>query len=322
MRAQYIAHNLEKTTVRDLKEEVKRKAQDEDDALLVTVFDLQQVIPLPITSRGDVFYKQRLNVLNFTVFEVVSKEGFCFLWHQGIARRGSNEVASCLWSYLNDADEKGYEEVIFFADGCPGQNKNSILPSMFLYFVSHISVHIKKVSLFYFEAHHGQNEGDSMHSVIERAKKTAGEIFLPSQLATMIRMARKHPRAYHVHDMETDDILDWKELSQEYRVLKVRQTDEGQVVDWTKVRAVQVSKTSPNQIKVKTTHLQDNFQTITLNNSRRNNISDIRLPKAAYLHGPPKVPADTYKNLKDLFEGATPISTREEYKDFYKNLPH
>ena len=34
------------------------------------------------------------------------------------------------------------------------------------------------------------------------------------------------------------------------------------------------------------------------------------------------VPANIYKNLKDLFEGAISISTQEEYKDFFGNLLH
>ena len=52
MRAQYAAHNLEETTVQELKEKIKQKAEENgDDALLGTAFDLQQVILIPITTR-------------------------------------------------------------------------------------------------------------------------------------------------------------------------------------------------------------------------------------------------------------------------------
>ena len=120
--------------------------------------------------------------------------------------------------------------------GVQGKIKNSILPSMLLYFVSRIS--IKKVSLFYFEAYHGQNKGDSMHSVIERAKKVAGEIFLPFQLATM---SHKNPRAYHVQEVQTNDIMDWKELSQKKHHTKQHsplkylkhQTTQSSIPTWT-----------------------------------------------------------------------------------------
>ncbi|XP_072043437.1 uncharacterized protein [Amphiura filiformis] len=322
LRATYVSHTLEKKKVRDLKAELKLEAET-DDSILVAAFDMQQVIQLPMTSRGDIFYKQRLNNLNFTLYELVTRDGFCFLWHQGIAKRGANEISSCLWSYLKKVDGKGYDQVHFFADGCPGQNKNSILPCMFRYFVSHVSVDIKTITIYFFEAHHGQNEGDAMHSVIERAKQKSKELFMPSQLATMMRLARKQPRPYIIQEMETSDILDWKKMSQESQILRVRQTDEGDAVDWTKVKAVRVSKATPNKIKVKKSHRHHQFQTISLMKSRRRKQTKATTPPGpAYPRGPPKVPLETYRQLNDIFKGDTPISSRQEYRDFYRNLPH
>ena len=90
--------------------------------------------------------------------------------------------------------------------------KKSILPSMFLYCVSHHLVNIKTVLLLYAETHHGQNKGDSMHSFTEPGKKIAEENQLPSQLSTIIKMACKHPRAYHAEDIQEDNILNYKEI--------------------------------------------------------------------------------------------------------------
>ena len=65
--------------------------------------------------------------------------------------------------------------------------------------------------MYYFETNHGQNEGDSMHSVIECAMRKAGTIMLPSHLSMVIRLARKVP--YIVHEITTSSVLDWKEYS-------------------------------------------------------------------------------------------------------------
>ena len=145
MRAQYVAHNLEKTTFQELKDEIKRNAEDEALQLLTSSKSSNSKLQL-----GKMYFTSWYTIFwTLLCFEHVTKEGFRFLLYQAI----------------------------IFADGCPGKNKNSILPSV-LYFVSHDSVNIKKVLLLYFEIHHGQNKGDSMHSVTERAEKSAEENFL------------------------------------------------------------------------------------------------------------------------------------------------
>ena len=51
----------------------------------------------------------------------------CFLSHEGIIKHGACEIASYLHSYLCFLDQRGLKEVEIFADGCIGQNKNSIV---------------------------------------------------------------------------------------------------------------------------------------------------------------------------------------------------
>ena len=50
---------------------------------------------------------------------------------------------------------------------------------MFLYFINNEAKSVKKVTLYYFETNHGQWEGDSIHSAVERAIRKAGELFTP-----------------------------------------------------------------------------------------------------------------------------------------------
>ena len=76
---------------------------------------------------------------------------------------------------------------------------------MILLFLSE-SRSVESVTVNYFEPHHGQNEGDSIHSYVERAMKKHMEIRLPCQLATIIRSGRKQP--IHVTEVATSDILD------------------------------------------------------------------------------------------------------------------
>ena len=61
--------------------------------------------------------------------------------------------------------------------------------------------------MHYFETNHGQWEGDPIHSTVERAIRKAGELFTPSQLAIVIKLARRN-KSYHVHEILPSDIID------------------------------------------------------------------------------------------------------------------
>lgn len=51
-------------------------------------------------------------------------------------------------------------EVDLFAVGCPGQNKNSILPTMMQAFIEKARS-VQTITLHFFEVRHGQSEGDA-----------------------------------------------------------------------------------------------------------------------------------------------------------------
>ena len=72
-----------------------------------------------------------------------------------------------------------------------------------------------------------------MHCSIKRAMKRTGDIFTPSQLAMVMKLVRKNP--YKVTELEPNMITDWKGYSQQLQILRIRSSDEGLPVDWTKM---------------------------------------------------------------------------------------
>ncbi|CAH1112741.1 unnamed protein product [Psylliodes chrysocephalus] len=122
---------------------------------------------------------------------------------------------------------------LLFSDGCSGQNKNSITATMLLCTVAN-SKNIEEISLRFFESFHGQNEEDSAHSAISTALTTAGDIFVPSQLHPIIRLARRK-QPYKVIPLEYHDFIDFKKLSRDQRILSVRTSDYGNSIKWTDI---------------------------------------------------------------------------------------
>ncbi|PIK58358.1 hypothetical protein BSL78_04746 [Apostichopus japonicus] len=308
----YEKHIAEKQEVRKVKEVLKSKANT-DPSFLLASFDLQQVLYVPKSARGELFYKRKLACYNFTICEIGKMDGFCYFWHEGIARRGANEIASNVYHFLCEVDTRNVSDIAFFADGCCGQNKNSILPTMLGYFLKS-SKKVEKITVYFFETNHGQNEGDCMHSVIERSVKRTSEIMLPSQLATVIRMASKRP--YRVTEVQTSDITDWKQLAKDRGVLRVRTSEEGDAIDWTNFMVIQLNKELPNKIFFKNSHLQMSFSSINLEANRRRsnpeeNLSMIETPKISNVK---------FEDLMTFCNGNTPVIYHPEHKAFYQML--
>lgn len=288
----YKTHCMEKEEVRKLKDKCKREClseienykEDKKKSNIKTLcgsFDLQQVIHLPITKESSVFYKRRLGVFNLTFYNIGTKEVFCYTWDESQSKRGSSEISTSLYMALQHYDTQGIQNVYLFSDGCPGQNKNSIIPTMLLYFVSR-SKCITDISLRFFEPYHGQNEGDSCHSAISYAVQKAGDIIIPSQLHPIFRLARRND-PYKVIPLQSCDFLDFKKLSKDLRILQEREIEEiegmpSMVVDWTKMAELKVSKSKLNEIQFKTSHLQVNYTKLQLKR-QKGEISKMKVDK-------------------------------------------
>lgn len=254
---------------------------------------MQQVIDLPICNDSRLFYRRRLSTYNFTIYNLRTKECHCFAWHEGVSTRGACEVATCLYIYLCKLDDENVEEVYLFADGCPGQNKNSIVAAMLLYAVIK-SKHIKIITLNFFESHHGQSEGDAAHSTISTALKTAGDVFVLSQLLPIFKLAR-YNKPYIVQSLTHRQFLDFKNVAITLKILSVRKDDRGEGVDWTIFKELMVKKNESEKIFFKDSNLSTCYRSITL--QRRGAI--LQSPKLLNLQ-PRKISAQKYADLMAL----------------------
>lgn len=138
-------------------------------------------------------------MLNFTVHELKSTDTHCYVWVENEGKRGANEIASCVLKYLENLKDKLNAsnneplDIILYSDNCCGQQKNRFVIAMYLYAVAKLDF-IKSITHKYLITGHTQNEGDNIHSVIEKQIKLAlksGPIFVPDQYTTLIKTAKK-----------------------------------------------------------------------------------------------------------------------------------
>lgn len=201
----YNQHLIEKNLSRE-----EKKTDKENSNAVVVVYDLQAVMQLP---KGDVslfYYKSKLNVFNFTMYDLKSNACDCFVWDEGNGHRGVNELGTCVLHYLKKiAATKQDADVIFYSDNCAGQQKNKFMLALYLYATRYLG--LKSITHKFLVKGHTQNEGDSTHSLIERVVKRilrSGPMYTPDSFISAIRFARKKGEPFQVNEFCYEDFYD------------------------------------------------------------------------------------------------------------------
>jgi hypothetical protein len=82
---------------------------------------------------SQLFYRRKLATFNLTVYDLGINEGHCYVWHEGVAKRDANNIATCVFDFIKTKSELGVKDFSFFSDNCSGQNKNKAMHIMYLH---------------------------------------------------------------------------------------------------------------------------------------------------------------------------------------------
>ena len=200
----------EEYEIHQCKKELARleKHSDKTEKRKVFTMDLQSVLLAPRLQASALYYKTKLCIHNFTVFDLHTKDGVCYMWHEGEGGLSANEFATIICSFVDELETKEGDDVTLWSDGCTYQNRNSILANALL------SVAMKKkITIFqkYLVRGHTQMECDSMHSTIER-RLAKSSINVPADYELVFRAARIRPSPYTVRYLDHGFFRDYSKL--------------------------------------------------------------------------------------------------------------
>ena len=168
----------------------------------------------------------------------------------------------------------------------------------------------------FLESDHTQMECESMHSAIEFAKKKI-EIYIPSQWATIIRMARKNP--YYVVPLQYEDIYDFKEVNKS--TLKYSKVDsEGIKVNWMKIKWLRFSKNDAEHVLFKHKFDED-FKKMKVVEVDKKGMPTTSLRGKELQRKYKAKQTISLAKKKDLLSLCKTRVIPMEYHDFYKGLP-
>ncbi|KAG6464304.1 hypothetical protein O3G_MSEX014426 [Manduca sexta] len=86
-------HIRNKTKAREIKAIDKDEALDSKGKIVSACFDFQKILNCPHGNVGLFYYKRKLSIYNFTIFDLASQEGYCYMWPEINGKHGVWEVA-------------------------------------------------------------------------------------------------------------------------------------------------------------------------------------------------------------------------------------
>jgi len=300
---EYSLHVIKKNLARESKQ------RDKESSNRVFCMDMQAVLLSPKSNTSALYFKMKLMVHNFTIFDMQRNRGYCFIWHEAAGGVSADNYASIICDFLSEhaiSDLEDNQNIIIYSDGCTSQNRNCTLSNALLN-LAH--VHEITIEQKFLEKGHSQMEADHMHSLIERKLRNA-VINTPADYVRICQEARKNPSPFIVKYLSFDFFKNFTPLKTISTIRPGRKVGEPTVTD---LRAI---KYSPNEnVYYKTCHSQD----YVLFNNRRINRDDTftfnNLPK---LYSKPlPIKKDKWDHLQKLKD-----SIPCDFHSFYDNLPY
>nr|CAH7746664.1 unnamed protein product [Callosobruchus chinensis] len=169
----------------------------------------------------------------------------------------------------------------------------------------------------FLEKGHTQTEGDSMHSVVERASRHV-PIYTPDQWYTLVRTAKKN-KPFEVTEMDKEDFIDLKALTKD-TALNWERDEQNDRITITNIRMVEANYMFPNKILFKYDY-HEQYRTVNLLEKGRRKIN-VDIHKVEMKHCYTDVLPITKKKYDHLQYLCGKKAIPVQYHQFFKTLPY
>ena len=126
----YDKHIARKDKASTEKDSDKEMAQSlEDDSMSVWTFDTQSVMLCPQTKASALYFRTKLQVHNFTLYNNCTREGFCYFWVETEGELKAENFTSIQYLHFKTilSSNLNIKTLVFWSNGCLYQNMNSCL---------------------------------------------------------------------------------------------------------------------------------------------------------------------------------------------------
>ncbi|XP_055765634.1 uncharacterized protein LOC129841399 [Salvelinus fontinalis] len=160
----------------------------------------------PNLTHSNVYYQRHLSNLSLCIQELGKEDpAYMCVWHEGIAHRGSIEVASCILKWVKTKftplTKPEVRKLIIFSDRCCGQNNNWRMLNLMSMLVS--MGYFTQVEQEFMVSGHSFLPRDRSFATIEKRRKVS-VLHTPDDVSKMIPEAQP-AKPFKVMRMQYED---------------------------------------------------------------------------------------------------------------------
>lgn len=227
--------------VREFKNEFINIVNDPEFGVEVFTFELQRPLQMPLLPIDESYDLRCLWLSNLCIFNELSKKVHMYVWDEMTAKRGPEEIGSCLYKHVADVTSNTTKKIILYADAMDLYRNMQItvmLGKMFDYQESEL----QSIELRFFFSGHSKNDCNRCFETIESKVKASQNLFTPDDWVQLISSAKEAKANFNVDKMSRNDFMSVEKI--------MSQTIVGEI-DWSDVKAIILSRSEPLNIHLK-----------------------------------------------------------------------
>lgn len=248
------------------------KAKESEHFQCLT-YDMQKTLPLPRLPTNIIFYKRQLWLYNTGIFSGKDNQGYCYVWLEGQAGKGAQEVGSCLRKHIKQNLSHSIKELVLWSDSCGGQNRNIkiVLLMKTLFNITELDT----ITLKYLYPGHSFLPNDRNFSDIESALKHQQRLYtLNDYINIMMTCRKKNP--LKVIKMNKEDFVSSENL--EKKVTNRKISVSGDKINWLATRQIKLCRSYPFSFFMNNTLSDNNFTEVNIEKRCRGRESKTTFP--------------------------------------------
>ncbi|XP_050309753.1 uncharacterized protein LOC126745792 isoform X1 [Anthonomus grandis grandis] len=266
---------------------------------------MQKVLGLPKLPTNLVYYKRQLSIFNEGIHCASTNIPYSFIWREGIAGRGAQEVGSCLKNFIDLHPKENIRELVLWSDSCGGQNRNIKIVLLLKKILEKCWVALQKIQLKYLESGHSFLINDTDFGLIERPLKQQVRIYTLNDFKSIIEDCKTNNK-FVVQQMECNDFFSIEDI--EKKITNRKLSVKSKKISWLKTKAIRLIKEKHFSIFFKYDHSEDNcFQEVDISKTTRGK----------------KTNHPKFEDLKRLYPNGKPISSKKaaDIKSLLRFIP-
>lgn len=177
-----------------------------NDTVVIT-FDYMQNLQLPLIPVQESFYLRQLTVNVFGINSVGKQQAKFYVYHEGIAKKGPNEVASFVLDFIKQEIPANTKHLHIFSDSCGGQNRNHTITRFLMALVQ--TNRFETINQYFPQRGHSFLPNDRNFAAIKRVIRKHDRIYSIMEYVQMIVNSSKKSK-FFVKLVKSEDIADFK----------------------------------------------------------------------------------------------------------------